>query len=215
MLLTALLLCSSSSANPPGSHGDHAKAHHRFDDAEKWSKVFDDPKRDAWQQPAIVVEAMAIEPGMVVADIGAGTGYFNGYLAAAVGPEGKVIAVDIEPNLIDHMKKRAEKESTPQVEARLTQPDASGLQAGEVDRVILVDTYHHIQARTEYFKSLRENMKKGGKLAIVDLTKEAPFGPPVDQRLTAEQVTTELAKAGWTQARVVDGLQHQYMVVYE
>lgn len=198
----------------PG-HGEHASAHHRFDDPEKWAEIFDDPERDAWQKPAAVVAAMGLEPGMVVADIGAGTGYFNPHLAGAVGPEGRVIAVDIEPSLVDYMVERAKKDGTPQVEPRLTTSDRHGLKEAEVDRVLLVDTYHHIGDRPTYFSALRSAMKEGGRLIIVDLTMDAPFGPPKSERLTAEAVTKELVAAGWARSGEVVSLPHQYVVMFE
>ncbi|MEZ4321768.1 MAG: methyltransferase domain-containing protein [Myxococcota bacterium] len=231
MLIGSLIACSGEAPMPTepeahheahgarheGGHEGHPNvdhAHHRFDDVERWTKVFDDPERDAWQRPEEVVAAMAVSPGMTVADIGAGTGYFNPHLAQAVGPSGHVVAIDIEPNLVAHMTKRAEADGTPQVEARLVQPDAHGLSAGEADRVLLVDTYHHIEGREAYFRSLLTAMKPGGELVIVDLTREAPFGPPPEMRLSAEQVKTELASAGWAFVRSVDTLPNQYVVVF-
>lgn len=206
-------------APPAVAHEGHAHpnvdhAHHRFDDPEKWAKVFDDPERDAWQKPDVVVAGMGLSAGMVVADIGAGTGYFNARLARAVGPEGKVIAVDIEPTLVEHMAARAAREGTPQVEARLTTAASHGLADGEVDRVLLVDTFHHIEGRAAYFGSLRAAMKPGGKLVIVDLKADAPFGPPPEMRLSAEQVTAELEGAGWVREGAIDGLPYQYALIF-
>jgi len=194
-------------------HGHHGDAHHRFDNPEEWAKTFDDPLRDDWQQPDRVIDALDIQPGMTVADIGAGTGYFNPHLAAAVGPEGTVIAIDIEPKMVEYMTERAVRDGTPQVKPRVTTPDDPGLAAGEVDRVLIVDTYHHIAQRPAYFTRLAEAMKPGGKLVVVDLTKEAPFGPPASQRLTAAEVTAELAAAGWVAAGQVD-LPHQYVLSF-
>ena len=228
-MLWLLVACSSPTGSSPvadhhpheaGAHEPGAKhghpnvehAHHDFDDPEKWAKVFDDPERDAWQKPDRVVAGLELQAGMVVADIGAGTGYFNRHLAEAVGPQGQVIAVDIGPKLVEHMKARAVEEGTPQVEARLTPPDQSGLKEAEADRVLMVDVHHHIDNRESYFRALRVSMKPGGVLAIVDLTKEAPFGPPVDQRLTPDAVKAELATAGWTFERAIDGLPHQFML---
>ncbi len=220
-----LLACSWSTepVAPQGGHehAEHAEhhghpkashAHHRFDDPEKWAEVFDDPERDAWQKPDQLVASLDLQPGMVVADIGAGTGYLNQRLATAVGPEGRVVAVDIEPKLVEYMAKRAIEEKTPQVEARLTEPAESGLKPAEADRVLLVDVYHHIQDREAYFRALRPALKPDGVLAIVDLTKEAPFGPPVEERLTRDQVKAELAAAGWTFDREVGGFPHQYVL---
>ena len=195
--------------------GDHATVHHRFDDVNRWVGVFDDPARDAWQKPAELVAALALRPGDAVADIGAGTGYFNPHLAAAVGPGGTVIAVDIEPNLVLHMAARAKKDATPQVEPRLGQPDDPMLAAGEVDLILMVDTYHHISDRTAYFTRLHEAMQTpGGRLVIVDFVHDAqiPVGPPPDKRISTEQVTAELGAAGWEPVREDDALlPYQYV----
>ena len=91
----------------PPAHAHHGDHHHRFDDAAAWSKVFDDPARDAWQKPAAVVSAMTIAPGMTVADVGAGTGYFEPHLSKAVGPSGKVLAIDIETDMVRWTNERA------------------------------------------------------------------------------------------------------------
>jgi ubiquinone/menaquinone biosynthesis C-methylase UbiE len=89
--------------------------------------VFNDPARDAWQKPEDVVRAMSISPGMSVADIGAGTGYFLPHLARAVGPAGNVVGVDIEPDMVRHTNDRASRDHLPNVHAMLTRPDDPGL----------------------------------------------------------------------------------------
>ncbi|MCB9669230.1 MAG: class I SAM-dependent methyltransferase [Alphaproteobacteria bacterium] len=194
-------------------HGEHGTAHHSFDDPEKWAEVFDAPDRDRWQEPEKVVKAMRILDGMVVADIGAGTGYFNAHLAKAVGDKGRVLALDIEPKLVEHMKARAARENTPQVEVREVKPQDPDLPRESVDRVLLVDTYHHLQDRPEYFARLSRSMKRGGVLAIVDLRKDAPFGPPAEERLEPAQITAELGGA-WNLV-ATEELRHQYVLLYE
>src|SRR5690349_7340605 len=99
-LCTLLLAgCGGGGAKPhDGHHDSHPHAHHRFDDPARWSKVFDDPARDAWQKPGHVVTLMAIGPAMTIVDLGAGTGYFEPHLSRAV-PDGHVLALDIEPKL--------------------------------------------------------------------------------------------------------------------
>ena len=82
---------------------------HAFEDADKWAEVFDDPKRDAWQKPHEVIEALKLKPDALIADIGAGTGYFTVRLARAV-PAGKVFAVDLEPDMVKHLAERAKRE---------------------------------------------------------------------------------------------------------
>ncbi len=94
--------------------------HHRFDDVERWTAVFDDPERDAWQHPTELVAALDLQPGDVVADIGAGTGYFNPHLADAVGEQGRVIPIEVETALVEHMTGRAIDEATPLRQAGAT-----------------------------------------------------------------------------------------------
>ncbi len=198
--------------------GDHATVSHRFDDVDRWAGIFDDPARDEWQKPAELVAALGVQPGAVVADIGAGTGYFNPHLATAVGPDGEVIAVDIEPNLVLHMTARAKKDGTPQVEARLGLPGDPMLAKGEVDLILVVDTYHHISDRVDYFTRLRGTLRTpGARLVIVDFIKDAdiPVGPPPAARISADQVTEELGAAGWEPVPGHDELlPYQYARVF-
>src|SRR4051812_48788437 len=90
-----------NSPEPSAAPAEHSHGMHKdFSDAQAFSKAFDDPERDAWQRPAEVIEHMKIAPGSVVADLGTGTGYFVGWLSRAVGPTGKVLALDVEAEMI-------------------------------------------------------------------------------------------------------------------
>jgi predicted methyltransferase len=221
-----LLACASAPSEPPphvhrepgptaAEAGDHATMRHRFDDPERWSKVFDDPARDAWQRPAELVAALGIAPGSTVADVGAGTGYFERHLSAAVGPTGKVLAVDIEPALVTHLEGRIAKEGWTNVEARLGQPADPGLRPGEVDVVLIVDTWHHIDGRVEWAKRLRAAGKPGMRLVVVDFdpASDDDHGPPKDHRLPPETVEQELVAAGFTVVDRPAVLPHQYVRV--
>ena len=106
MFATAILLAGLAA---PVEERHDATIHHSFDDVAKWVLVFDDPGRDAWQKPDEVLHALGVLPGTTVADLGAGTGYFSVHLARAVGDKGRVLAIDVEPKLVDHMKERAVK----------------------------------------------------------------------------------------------------------
>jgi predicted methyltransferase len=194
---------------------DDATARHPFDDVAKWEKIFDDPRRAEWQQPAAIVRALALKPGMVVADVGAGTGYFERALSDAVGPRGSVLAVEVEPNLVTHLRARAEREGTANVIPILGSTADPRLPAGRVDRILYVDTYHHLDDRVDYFRRLLGALAPGGLVVVVDWKKEkSAIGPPLDHRLAREQVLREMEQAGY---RVVDTdvtLPEQYVLVF-
>ncbi|RMH32486.1 MAG: methyltransferase domain-containing protein [Nitrospirae bacterium] len=189
--------------------------HHTFKDAELWSKRFDAPDRKDWQKPEDVIELMDIEPGMTVADIGAGTGYFLGYLSQAVGAQGRVLGLDIEPSMVDFMTNRAKHENWTNVEARVVQPDDPGLPPNSVDRILIVNTWHHITDRVNYSRKLYQALKPGGKVLIVDFTSESPHGPPVSQRLRPEEVMAELQAGGFEVEILQETLPYQYIVAGE
>ena len=186
--------------------------HHRFDDPERYAKSFDDPERDAWQMPARVIESLALAPDALVADIGAGTGYFSVRLARAV-PRGTVYAADIEASMLEHLRKRAAGDGLKNVVA---------IQAGEtspnlpkaVDLAIVVDTYHHIPGRPTYFRGLAKSLTTSGRVAIVDFRKESPEGPPPQFRFEADQIIGEMKQAGYTLDARHEFLPRQHFLVF-
>ena len=187
--------------------------HKDFSDAQAFSKAFDDPERDAWQRPAEVIELMQLAPGSVVADVGTGTGYFVGWLSRAVGPTGKVLALDVEPKMIEFVAQRAEQQRLSNVEPRLVAADDPGLAPGSIARVLIVDTWHHIDDRAHYAAKLLAGLAPGGEIWIVDFTPEADIGPPAHYRVPAEVAVSELQAAG-LRAEIVQGetLPQQYVV---
>jgi ubiquinone/menaquinone biosynthesis C-methylase UbiE len=192
---------------PPGAHMEH-----RFDDPERYAKSFDDPARDEWQMPGRVIETLALAPGQLVADIGAGTGYFTVRLAAAAARP-TVYAVDIEKSMVEYVRQRAAKEGLKQVVAVQGSADRANLPE-PVDVVLIVDTYHHIPNRPAYFRELRKSMKPSGRLVIIDFRKGAPSGPPEEFRLTPDQITGELEQAGFRLQAQHDFLPRQHFLVY-
>ena len=226
LALGSLVACGSSPKAPPPSppvheahqgHGpghDHAHAPlvHRFEDADRWSKEFDDPARDAWQKPREVVDAMAIQPGMVVADLGAGTGYFEPWLSRATGVTGTVLALDVEPDMVRFLDARVIREKLPNVKPALVALDDPKLPEASVDRILVVDVWHHIQEREAYAAKLRSGLRRGGKVFVVDFKLDAPHGPPARHRLPPEQLVRELGAAGLTARVLAVALQDQYIV---
>ncbi len=195
-------------------HHDPSKGHHhRFDDAAGWAKVFDDPTRDEWQKPAEVMAVMAITPGMIVADVGAGTGYFLPHLSRAVGAAGKVLGEDVEPSMVKWIDERARRENLANVQGVLGAKDDPKLPASAVDRILIVDTWHHVDDRPEFAKKLAAALKPNGAIFIVDYTRESPHGPPVQARLAPEAVARDLAAAGLTTDIIQnESLPHQFIV---
>ncbi|MFM2248096.1 MAG: hypothetical protein RL071_4171 [Pseudomonadota bacterium] len=194
----------------PG-HG-HAMPH-RFDDAAAWAARFDAPDRDSWQRPAEVLATLGLQPGMVAADLGAGTGYFLPHLAAAVGTSGRVLALDVEPNLVAHMQARAKAAGLGQVEARLIPFDDPGLAPASVDRIVTINTWHHIGGREAYAAKLKAALKPGGALVVVDYTLESEDGPPKEHRLSPAQIIAELKAGGFDAAVVPEELPRQLIIV--
>jgi len=185
---------------------------HSFADAERWAKEFDNPARDAWQKPAEVVGALKLAPDAVVADIGSGTGYFAVRLARAV-PKGRVHGADLEPNMVRYLNERAARDKLPNLSSHVAAPDSPKLPE-KADLVLVVDTYHHIERREGYFGALRESLKPGGRVAIVDFRPDSPEGPPAWMRIGAPQVRDEMARAGYRVAEEHGFLPHQYFLVF-
>jgi len=192
-------------------HGDHMQ--HRFDNPELWAKSFDDPARDAWQMPDQVIAALKLKPRQVVADLGAGTGYFTVRLARSAATP-KVYGVDIEPSMVNYIRERLAKEGLKNVVAVQASDDNANLPE-PVDLVLIVDTYHHIGNRVVYFRRLGKSLKPGGRVAIIDFRPDAPDGPPKEFRFPPQKVKAEMAQAGYTLAEQLDFLPRQQFLIFK
>jgi SAM-dependent methyltransferase len=185
---------------------------HGFHGAAEWARVFDDPKRDGWQKPHEVIEALRLAPDAAVADIGAGTGYFSTRIARML-PGGKVYAVDLEPDMVRHLRERAKREGL----ARMLAVQASAADASlpeRVDLVVFVDVYHHVGDRENYLRRLRERLRPGGRIAVIDFKLDAPLGPPSSARIAPERVRREFEQAGYALREELDFLPYQYFLVF-
>jgi predicted methyltransferase len=197
-----------------GESAEHGAGFHKdFSDAERFAASFDDPARDAWQHPGEVLDQMRIPPGSIVVDLGAGTGYFSAPLSQRVGPSGKVLALDIEPKMIEFLARRAQQQNLSNVQPVLVAPDDPGLAPNSVSRVLIVNTWHHIGDRANYARKLAGALTPGGEIWIVDFTPESDLGPPAQYRLAPSQVVREL-EAGGLNTVVVEPehLPKQYLI---
>lgn len=228
-ILPVALLVVLAAAGPVGAQttaptqhqhmGDHDTGgssdrdiHHTFDQAEMWAKEFDDPSRDVWQKPEEVLDALHLERTARVADIGAGTGYFSVRIAKRA-PDGKVFAVDIEPDMLRYVTERAHREHL-----RVIVPVQASMESPNlpepVDVVLVVDTYHHIGNRVAYFAKLRDSLRPNGRLAIVDFKADAP-GATTGTARSAREVTEELTAAGYSLVATHPFLPRQYFLVFQ
>ena len=124
--------------------------------------------RDDWQKPDEIVTALEIQPGTTVADLGAGSGYFTGRLAAAVGPQGRVYAVDVDEKMNERLRRRLAEEGVANAEVVLGRYDDPLLPDGKIDLIFSSNTYHHIEDRPVYFANLQADLAPGGRIAILD-----------------------------------------------
>ena len=209
VLVIGLAVCLEAQDHAQ-SRGDHMA--HSFADVERYAKSFDDPARDGWQLPDRVIAALGLTSGQSVADIGAGTGYFSVRLAKAPGLP-RVFAVDIEPAMVEYLEHRAMREGLKNIVAVRASADRANLPE-PVDVALVVDTYHHIPNRAAYFAGLKKSLKPAARLAIIDFKKGAPDGPPEQFRFSAEQITGELSKAGFTLRAQHDFLPRQLFLIY-
>jgi len=179
-------------------------------------RVFlDTRERERWQKPDEVVRALALAPGSAVADVGAGTGYFSGRLARAVGDEGRVFATDVQDEMIRALEERVAREGLRNVSVLRAGFDDPTLPPGCCDLVLLANVYKEIAERPAYLRRLTPALREGGRVAIIDFRPDAPgAGPPREARLPEAQVIAELGEAGFVLAERHDFLPRQYFLLF-
>jgi 2-polyprenyl-3-methyl-5-hydroxy-6-metoxy-1,4-benzoquinol methylase len=202
-------------ASSTEGHNDANRHMHQVN-FETLLKHFEDPEREIWQRPELVIQIINDLAGgtlndMTVADIGAGSGYFTFRLAEICK---KVIAIDIDDRFLNYIQSKNDSLKLP-IETRLVSENNPKLKKGEADIVLTVNTYHHINNRTEYFRDVREKLRTEGALVVVDFKKEEmPVGPPMRMKLTAEEVADELKQAGFQSIeKDQNSLEYQYVVI--
>ncbi len=197
----------SEKQSKPGAANEHM---HRSS-VEDLVERFESPERDAYQKPQKVLEFLGDIQGQTIMDIGAGSGYFSVKLAERGAT---VIAADVDDEFQGFLQDRIEKNSIENIEIRKIPYDSPNLKEEEVDMVLIVNTYHHIENRPEYFAQVRKGIKPKGALIVIDFFKsEIPVGPPLDHKLPIDVVVSELKKAGYTSFDVnVDLLPYQYII---
>jgi ubiquinone/menaquinone biosynthesis C-methylase UbiE len=193
----------------------HSDRHHSFEEIEKWISLFEDPERRTWQKPDEVVNRLKLKPGDVIADIGAGTGYFTRLFAVAVGPKGKALGLDTEPAMVEYMRKDAEKKKLKNYIPVIVEPYAPGLDPGSADVIFICDTLHHIDDRVNYLRRIAPSLRPDGRIVVVDFYKKPlPVGPPLWMKLKKEEVIEEFQQAGYRLTNSHDILPYQYFLEF-
>jgi ubiquinone/menaquinone biosynthesis C-methylase UbiE len=180
-----------------------------------YRSFLDSPARASWQRPDEVIRALALAEGAVVGEVGAGTGYFTAYLARAVGPAGRVLATDVQPEMIGALEELARDDQLANVTVVRAGFDDPALPDGCCDLVFLGNVYKELSHRGAYLQRLASALQPEGRIAVVDFRPGAPgLGPPEEVRLPAEQVVAELAEAGFALAESHGFLERQYFLVF-
>ncbi len=193
----ALLLVALFAGCAHRSHGLRDRHPHAPRDIESYISRLESPERVSALQVDRVIEALRLDPAAVVADVGSGPGVFSIPLGRAL-PAGLVYAVDVEPRQLDALRIRVAGASLANVVPVLAGFDAPFLPAGRIDLVLVVDTYHHIEERADYFERLRRVFRSGGRLAIVEWKDgELSMGPPPSHKVASSVRASELRSAGF------------------
>ena len=171
--------------------------------------AYEGTDRNAWQLPERVIQSLGIQPGDHVAALGSGSGYFTGRLAQAVGPAGKVYAVDVDEEMNQYVAKRVKEEGHSNVDIILAEFDDPHLPDGSVDLIFSSNTYHHLENRTPYFLNAKKYLKPSGRVAIIDFRKEA-----YHHHTESQVIQEEMQKAGYRLEKEFDFLTKQHFLVF-
>ena len=173
------------------------------------------PDRDAWQRPDRIMDALGIGEGSVVADLGAGGGWFTVRLARRVGPNGKVYAEDIQPQMVEATRRRAQREALRNVETILGTPVDPKLPPRSIDALLMVDAYHEVEQPVTLLRNIAKALKPTGVIGVVDFKKDGGGpGPQMDERVDPEKVIADAIAAGLELRKREDFLRYQFMLIF-
>lgn len=177
--------------------------------------LLEGPDRDAWQKPEQIMDALGIADGSIVADVGAGGGWFTIRLARRVGPNGLVYAEDIQPQMIEAISRRVQREALGNVQTVLGTPRDPRLPEGVLDAVLIVDTYHEIEDPVILLRNVARALSPKGRVGVVDFTMEGGGpGPPMDERVDPERIVRDAEASGLRLLKRETFLRYQYLLVF-
>jgi len=182
-------------------------------DIKRWGyEGFD---RDEWQQPEQVIKALEIQPGNQVADLGSGSVYFTFRLADAVGPTGKVYAVDVDAEMNADLAQRIRDKGYKNIDVILAHPSDPGLPDNGIDLIFSSNTYHHLEQRVQYLANLKHDLRAKGRIAIIDFNGKGWFPHLIGHYTPSEVIQRELREAGYTLEAELDFLPNQVFLIFQ
>ncbi len=215
ILLAALALFPANLTAQDAVSRDASQMHRLHNDPKAYIGALEDPQRDAYQKPHEVLTALSLKPGEVIADIGAGSGYFTFPIAHHLGPEGKVYAVDVSPDMILHLNRRIRDLKTTNVVSVLADPDDPLLPEQSVNRFFICDVWHHVENPSKYLGMIKKVLKPGGQVIMIDFhKKELAFGPPMEMKIAREDLIKQMESNGFRLAKEHSFLPYQYFLVF-
>jgi ubiquinone/menaquinone biosynthesis C-methylase UbiE len=172
------------------------------------------PEREDEEAPSKALDALELKPGMVVADIGAGSGYYSSRIARRVGPTGRVYATDIQPGMIEILDRRIKSEGVTNITTVLGGMDDPKLPPASIDLAIMVDVYHELQQPQLFLQRLKETFKPNGRLVLLEFRKEDPKVPILEvHKMSVAEVKQEMEAEGFVLDKVIDVLPWQHIIV--
>lgn len=215
IILAALALVPANLTAQDAVSRDASQMHRLHNDPKAYIGALEDPQRDAYQKPHEVLTALNLKPGEVIADIGAGSGYFTFPIAHHLGPEGKVYAVDVSSDMILHLNRRIRDLKTTNVVSVLADPDDPLLPEQSVNRFFICDVWHHVESPSKYLGMIKKMLKPGGQVIMIDFhKKELPFGPPMAMKIAREDLVKQMESNGFRLANEHSFLPYQYFLVF-
>lgn len=192
---------------------NHEHFHTKFNSSASYKNSLDDPSRDAWQLPERVIAELQIPDNGTVVDVGAGTGYFV-FRIAQTQTNAKVIGLDIEPVMIEHMRTKQIELGIQNVEILQTVSGQIPELPSGITNVLCVNAYHHLPNPQTYFSHFLPILTDNGIVTIIDFTMDAPMGPPQEFRSTPEEVERNMVAAGYTLQSSSTFLPHQFFLQF-
>ncbi len=176
----------------------------------------DRAEREQEEAPDEAIELLNLKPGMVVGDVGAGTGYMSFRMARRVGPTGKVFANDIQPEMLEKLRAAARREKIANVETVLGTDNDPKLPAGQLDLVLLVDVYHEFSQPQAMLDHIRESLKPDGRLVLLEYRKEDPKVPiRAEHKMSVAEVKAEIEPEGYRLDQVIEKLPRQHIIIFK